>query len=104
MPGPETSKVARCRGCGAPIVWAKGTEGGAIPLDPRAIVYDVVEETDGTLRARKVQRALRGDMKNGHAVSHFATCPKANEFSRSAPKVPRGTTSREDGNGMGREP
>lgn len=62
-----------CRGCGARIIWAKNpATGKMIPLDPRPPVYLVTEEG-----------AMRANGKEGEAyyVSHFATCPKANQFS-----------------------
>ena len=78
---PEGGKVTRCKGCGIVILWARAPEGGAIPLDPRAIVYEVREGPGGTLQASKAPR-LGKDQKHGFAVSHFATCSHANEFSR----------------------
>ena len=59
-------------GCGKPIVWAKLEGGGAVPLDPRAPVYDVTEAGAHVYAARN-----RGAM-----VSHFTTCPKASNFTR----------------------
>jgi hypothetical protein len=85
--GPESGKITRCKGCGIVILWARAPEGGAIPLDPRAIVYEVHEGPGGTLQASKAPR-LGKDQKHGFAVSHFATCPKANEFSGTAAKAP----------------
>ena len=69
-------KRSSCRGCGAPIVWALTHTGARIPLDPRSPVYELGHEygTDGLPVARVAgERFL---------VSHFRTCPKADEFSR----------------------
>lgn len=72
--GYETSK---CRGCGKPVVWAtaKREDGKLVkvPLDPRAPVYIV---TQGPLGIEAVRHAAA-------MVSHFATCPKADQFSAS---------------------
>ena len=57
-----------CKGCGKPIIWGTDPEGKRIPLDPRPPVYMV--EPSG--KCRRVSNAM---------VTHFATCPKAAEFS-----------------------
>jgi hypothetical protein len=71
-------KTAPCKGCGKPIVFvaAVGVEGkrGLHPLDPRPPVYVItVWDQDGT-----PTEAIR---MNTAYVSHFATCPKAGQFS-----------------------
>ncbi len=67
---------AKCRGCGRKIIWAITAEGKNIPLDLVAPVYSVALHRieDGT----EVYTATRLGMT---FVSHFATCPKANQFS-----------------------
>jgi hypothetical protein len=75
-------KTTLCRGCGKPIVFVvvqkeDGEEGRAI-LDFRAPVYEVVTDGDDRTIVRRSKTA---------AVSHFATCPKANEFSGSKKKA-----------------
>lgn len=60
---------AFCKGCNKPIVWGLTEDGKRIPLDPSAPVY---------VRDGEVVRRERLAM-----VSHFATCPKANDFSAS---------------------
>lgn len=62
-------RSGECRACGARISWGVTVDGKRIPLDTRPPVYSV---KDGVL--------IRVD----HTfVSHFATCPNANEFSAS---------------------
>jgi hypothetical protein len=69
-----------CKGCGAKILWAiNPATGGKIPLDIRAPIYRVLLKQDGTYEALKEDQGEFG-------VSHFATCSKANDFSRSKPK------------------
>jgi hypothetical protein len=80
-----------CRGCGKPIVWAalvdeRGelvtNENGSpkcIPLDPRAPVYELKSYTDRSLGADGKARECR--RISDAYVSHFATCPAANQFS-----------------------
>jgi hypothetical protein len=59
-----------CRGCGAPVLFVtSAVSGKAMPLNQRAEKRLVVGE-DG--KARVVDTYL----------SHFSTCPKADEFRR----------------------
>jgi hypothetical protein len=74
--------VANCKGCGVPIVWAELENGKRVPLDPRPAVYEVTLEGI----APEALSATRADRRR-FMVSHFATCPDANRFSRS--KGPR---------------
>ena len=73
-----TFKTSPCRGCGKPIVWGETPDGKKIPLDPTPAVYLVREESQKTV---VVYRTL-----NCYMVTHFATCPKANQFSGSKKK------------------
>lgn len=60
-------KTTPCKGCGRPILWGVTADGKRIPLDPRASVY--------AYESGKAERL-------GTAyVTHFATCPHANQFS-----------------------
>lgn len=71
-----TPILRTCKGCGRAIVWAKhAATGKLIPLDPLAPVYTLAAGTDvaDTPVCSKAELAF---------VSHFATCPKANEFSK----------------------
>jgi hypothetical protein len=61
-----------CKGCGKPIRFAKNLAGKYIPLDERAPVYEIVKVL-GEERAQLTERAF---------VTHFATCAKANDFSK----------------------
>lgn len=67
-----------CKGCGRPIVWAMNTQTKAfIPLDPAPLTYTVQKSAgDGPLICGPIEGM----------VSHFTTCPKANEFSGSSKK------------------
>jgi hypothetical protein len=57
------SKPAICKGCGAEIAFVKSQAGKMIPVNAR---YTTVVTDDGT--------TVRG------RVSHFATCPRAEQF------------------------
>ena len=67
-----------CKGCGRPIVFGETFDGKHIPLDPRAPVYAF----SGGDSSRGTRKILRLNQDEG-MVTHFATCPKANEFSAS---------------------
>jgi hypothetical protein len=79
--------MAECRGCGAPITWAVTKEGTKIPLDMRPPVYEIMSLNPFDPASKLV--AVRLD-KHRFGVTHFSTCPKANEFSAS--KKPKGET------------
>lgn len=68
---------AACKGCGAKILWGADEDGKAIPLDPSAPVY----EEDGSV-IRRTRLAY---------VSHFKTCPQANQFSATKKANPQGS-------------
>ena len=73
---------ARCKGCDKPIIWGVLTnqhgEMKRLPLDPKPPIYRVIgTESTSAGESVKVQR-----MDNA-LVSHFATCPNANDFSGS---------------------
>jgi hypothetical protein len=77
QPAPGVTKP--CKGCGKMILWAQTTEGKWIPLDTRAPTYSIADVKGMGLRA----------LRSEGYVSHFATCPKANDFSASK-KEPAG--------------
>ena len=83
-------QLGECRGCGKPVLWVAITKAdgtiGKLPLDPRAPVYFVGGRSgpDGSpcaTKANKDRDPLIQDPLPEAYVSHFATCPKANEFS-----------------------
>jgi hypothetical protein len=59
--------------CGAPLIFARSENGVVVPLDRKAPVYRVTREGTGQFRAVRDVTSL---------VSHFCTCPKANEVKR----------------------
>lgn len=63
-----------CKGCGRSIFWALNPiSGKRVPLDPKPPVYRIQMDT-GQVFAHQDKQAF---------VSHFATCPNANDFSGS---------------------
>lgn len=88
--------VARCRSCGALIVWARTRSGRAIPLDARWTdgVPKPLYTPDGNLIAIEdiavgaggpgllVEHAPRNGTPRWRA--HFATCPNADDWRKDA--------------------
>ena len=80
--------MAICRGCGAQIVWIKTAGGKAMPCDPEPVAYK--QATLGRLKiVTQNGEVLSGDREAdpdqatglGY-ISHFATCPAADNFRR----------------------
>lgn len=78
--------MAKCKGCGADIVWIKTPGGKSMPCDSAQLTYwknshgsDIIVTPNG-----EVFRAnLTGDLAQATGIgyrSHFATCPAANKF------------------------
>lgn len=68
-----------CKGCGKEIIWGVTAPGKAVPLDPRAPIYHVVPDTDAKSGYSAI-KITRSEV-DGFMVSHFSTCPHANDFS-----------------------
>ena len=75
--------MIRCKGCGKAIIFGRDQRGQLIPLDLVAPVYALIAPArlddqvalDQEVAVSRDKAAL---------VSHFATCPKASEFSGKA--------------------
>lgn len=69
------SEQAKCRSCGAAIIWAKTEAGKSAPFDAEpAPDGNVILERTGT--AFVVPEEERSKFSNLHK-NHFATCPNA---------------------------
>lgn len=73
--------MSKCKGCGKEILWMKTTENKMIPLDPKPPIYEVHDAAPEEFKGGADCYGARAD--KGYYVSHFATCPKANDFSAS---------------------
>lgn len=71
--------MAKCKGCGASIIWAVNENGKRVPLDAKAPIYVLLATA-----SLDEERCVRD--RSPRYVSHFSTCPKANEFSGSKRK------------------
>lgn len=80
----DIKKIATCKGCGQKIRWIITAAGKQMPVDPEPLAWDDVEE--GTLLIDQEGNVKRSDGNlfddDGRAwfVTHFATCPKADDF------------------------
>lgn len=69
--------VSECRGCGAPVSWARTARGKHMPLDPEPHPEGNVEVDAGVATVvDPAQKALFGE----RYMPHWATCPRANDF------------------------
>jgi hypothetical protein len=83
-PQDRRPKLVRCKGCNQEIFFARTATGRLIPLDATSLVYETASvDANGTHHV--VIRRFAW-------VSHFRTCPKATEFSRSRSAQPATTT------------
>ena len=74
-----SARLGTCRGCGRPVRWAF-IDGKNVPLDPIAPIYMRIYSPD--TQEHFWVRDERLDDEPLALVSHFATCPEANRFSR----------------------
>ena len=75
------NKMPKCKGCGKEIFFAKHILGEGkfknVPLDPLPVIFEVtIDDAVGPVQCKPVQRGR-------FMVSHFNTCPNANDFSSS---------------------
>jgi hypothetical protein len=74
---------SKCRSCGREIVWAETQHGAKVPLDPKALVFSVLEVGNKLIAVKP--GGLHGER---WLVSHFATCKDANAWSGHKPGDP----------------
>jgi len=81
--------MAKCKSCGAEIVWVRTETGRAMPLDPGEVA--LIESSQGSVLAVTASgKVIRGDIvgnscEDGYIlarISHFATCPQADQHRR----------------------
>lgn len=77
--------MAKCRSCGADIVFIGTPRGTMIPCDAQPVRFDPSERGDSKVvtESGNVVSAFISTkgMEKGY-ISHFATCPNAGEFRR----------------------
>ena len=84
----RNTKAGTCRGCGAHIVWIPTPGGKSMPCDAEQVLYRArkgangkVITPNGEVLSADIDVAPETATGVGY-VSHFATCPAANEFRR----------------------
>lgn len=66
--------MPKCKSCGAEILWVTTAAGKSTPVDEKTTrVAMLIEEGEGNFKI--------GEVAKGH-VSHWVTCPTANEHRR----------------------
>jgi hypothetical protein len=73
--------AARCRSCGAPILWRTTTGGKPIPVDAEPTTDgNLVEDADG--RLRHIAGPLEVEPGTPIYMPHHATCPDGKAWRR----------------------
>lgn len=79
--------MAKCRGCGAPILFITLKSGKVIPCNPFPVFIedkgakDVIITTDGRVSNGRQEYVKSDNMPHVKGyISHFATCPMADAF------------------------
>lgn len=78
--------IRHCRGCGAEILWIRTPAGKAMPVNPERVCYwqnplgaYKIVRPDGVVVSADLN-VERGPATGLGYISHFATCPMANEY------------------------
>lgn len=78
--------MSECRSCHAPIEWAVTDSGKRIPLDmdpaPDGNLEPINKLPDGTLVVAVVPLAAAIPAHDDRRISHFVTCPQADNWRR----------------------
>lgn len=88
MPTPEHFPVDECRSCNAKIIWARTSGGKTMPVDEEpARGANVRLSWEGSQVRADVVRAQLAFGSTGLRLSHFVTCPKADQWRRRGGKA-----------------
>ena len=80
--------MAKCRGCGASIVWLQTANGKMMPCDPTPVPYWEKEKATGKIVTKDGRivscefHGVFGEQTGVGYIPHFATCPNAADFKR----------------------
>lgn len=78
--------MARCKGCGADIIWIQTHGGKSIPCDPQPVTYWEKAKALGkvvTPNGEVLSCVFEGDPDKATGlgyISHWSTCPCAERF------------------------
>ena len=78
--------MAKCKGCGAEIVWIRTKLGKSMPVDEKPVPYykgskDKIVTEGGEVISCNLEGSSDEFLGFGY-ISHFVTCPKADKFRR----------------------
>ena len=80
--------MAKCRGCGAEIIWIKTDNGKSMPCDPEQVTYwagkglsQKIVTPNGEVLSCKLNGYPQSATGIGY-IPHWATCPKALDFKK----------------------
>ena len=83
---------AKCKGCGADIIWIRTAAGKALPCDAPLVMYRAVKHgrervvtADGAVIACEIVESAGQATGVGH-IAHWATCPAAKTFRKGGRK------------------
>ena len=81
--------MAKCKGCGAELKFIKLKSGKAIPVNPTSVFIEdkngseIIVTTDGRIsNGRKEIITSQNKFLTRGYISHFATCPFADQLRR----------------------
>ncbi len=78
--------MAKCKGCGADIIWIQTLGGKSIPCDPQPVTYWEKAKAPGkvvTPNGEVLSCVFEGDPDKATGIgyiSHWSTCPCAERF------------------------
>ena len=80
--------MAKCKSCGAEIIWLKTTSGKSMPCDAVQVMYWQRDKAKGKVVTPNGE-VLSCEFEGDHAqatgmgyIPHWATCPSADKFKR----------------------
>lgn len=75
--------MSKCRSCGAEIIWIKMGSGKRMPCDKDPVTFTRGGGPESFVTPEgKVERGKRSKEGLTGYISHFATCPNANQHRR----------------------
>ena len=75
--------MARCKGCGAEIIFIKTTGGKMTPVNAEPVMFNYklgAKDLVITGNGEVLPADIREDGKERGWISHFSTCPDAGKF------------------------
>ena len=81
--------MAKCKGCGRPIIWIMSSGGKMIPCDPTEVLYwkrakarGKIVTKNGEVVSCDLDAGIMEEPTGIGYVPHWATCPVADRFKR----------------------